>query len=613
MSWRKAVGLFVLLLGTIGTIIGLELASRPLFFPSSAIAMAAVFSLANDGISVETWNIPGSVQGRHGKALDSTIFSLLSAGTLINSQHTQGVPDIVYWVVALSAGAIVLRILLKPSLIVLVQIVLLSFLLRASTWFSAPIIGTDPRLHQALIGYVAHTHELIPVSISYYHHYPVAHVWGAEIMFLGDMDAKAATFLAITGGSIIGIAIIYTLLERLIEGRKGRSRAALFAALFVATVPSHVAKGGLPYTQTLGLGLVPLVLYSVYRSNDVRFRLLAIFSTIPVVFTHNLTPALLFTLLFFISFAGIVSQRMEGQSGEVTNFGISLVFIGLLTTIHYYIVIDYFGLQISRLSTIFLGGQSISGDVSTSLFGSSGAFTIQDPFLHLGSGLYVVAAAFVFVLIDDADSIQHGAIPYRQYAWYAGVGVIFAISGAAIAAGGSEVTFRTLPFLMLVAAIVIGSACDRLATSTIGRLALVVMLLVSPALAVVAAENGVRNPGVSPTNRVQDVTVDMQRDELAAANFATNRRANTRMDAYVHSSMVFKRLGERQVTLQTNEMDIQSRIDSFGSISELTRGSLTNCSSTTLYRERYRSFPGLNPPLNSSAIYDSGSARLYNC
>jgi hypothetical protein len=336
------------------------------------------------------------------------------------------------------------------------------------------------------------------------------------------------------------------------------------------------------------------------------------FSIFTLVITHNFTPALLVTLLLVVTIADEIFGRLVGATSNITNFGGLFVAIGLLATLHYYIVIEYFSLQFSRTRRIFFGRQSISTDISSSQFASTAEFTLLDPLLHLGSGLYVVAAAFVVVLIGVVDAIQDGEPLYRQYAWYAGVGAIFVISGAAIAAGGSELTFRALPFLMTVATLIVGTACGQLDTGVIGRLAIVVILLVSPALAVMAAENGVRNPSVSPTNRVQDVTVDMQSDELAAARFATNRLAQTRMDEYVYSSVIFNRLGKREVGA-LSRTGIQSKILSFGVMSDITRSTLNNCSSATLYRERYQSFPRLKPPQNNSAIYDSDGGRLYVC
>jgi hypothetical protein len=109
------------------------------------------------------------------------------------------------------------------------------------------------------------------------------------------------------------------------------------------------------------------------------------------------------------------------------------------------------------------------------------------------------------------------------------------------------------------------------------------------------------------------VPVDMQSNELAATRFATNRLAKTRMDRYVFSSVVLKSLGEREVDGQTNGGDILSRIDNLGATGDMTRNTLNNCSAATLYRERYRNFPGLTPPQNRSAIYDSGGGRLYIC
>jgi hypothetical protein len=613
VRWGKIVGILALLIGGMGTVLGVELALRPLFYPSLAVSSIAAFTLANDAASVAKWNTTETPDHTLQRLLDTVVFGLLLAGFLIVKQHSRGVPDSVYWIVALSTGAIVLRILLKPSLVVLGQTILLSFLLRVSTWFSAPVIGKDSRLHQALISNIVQTNDLIPASVTYYHYYPVSHITGAEVALIGWVDAKIASFFAFTGASIIGIAIVYFLTERMVGGSARPSQGALFASLFVATAPSHISRSGLPIAQTVGLGLVPLVLYAAYRSNDIRFRLLAVFSTLPLVITHNLTPTLLVTLLLVVTIADEIFKRVGGITGNVPQFKGSLFAIGLLSTFYYYIVIEYFGLQISRASRVFLGGQSIATDVSSSQFASTAHFTLLDPLLHSGSGLYVVASAFVVVLIGEADSIQDGEIPYREYAWYAGAGVIFAVSGAAIAAGGSELTFRALPFLMLVASLVVGSACQKLDTGAIGRLAIVLMLLVSPMLAVVAAENGVRNPSVSPTNRVQDVPVDMQSNELAATRFATNRLAKTRMDRYVFSSVVLKSLGEREVDGQTNGGDILSRIDNLGATGDMTRNTLNNCSAATLYRERYRNFPGLTPPQNRSAIYDSGGGRLYVC
>lgn len=613
MRLGRLVGTLTFLIGALGTVVGLKLAFRPLFYLFVAITFGAVISLATDILDQREYNITKKVNYPLHSLLDIVVFALISSGFLIVIQSTGGAPDIVYWIVALSAGVIVLRILVDPSLLAMVQVILLSFLVRTSTWFSAPVIGRDSRLHQAIIANIVNTNDLIPASVTYYHYYPVSHIIGAEVASISDVDAKIASFIAITGSSIAGIVIMYLLVDRIISDSASPSKSSLLAAMFVATAPSHVQRGALPIAQTFGLGLVPVVLYAAYRSDDIRFRLLAVFSVIPLVITHNLTPALLFTLLLVVTLGTVCIRKVGVESGNVTNFGFVLVAIGLLTTLYYYIIIDYFGMQIFRLHRVFLGGQSISTDITSSRFASSAEFTLKDPLLHLGSGLYIVAAAFVVLVIGAANSIRDGAISSRRYTWYMGVGSVFGVGGAAIALGGSELTFRALPFIMLVATLVVGAAFSQLDNGLVGRVAIVVMLLISPLLGVIAAENGIRNPGVTPTNRVQDVTVDMRSDELVAARFAINRIPKTRVDMYVYTSLIIMSLGQEHFNPLSTGNDLRSRLESIGGITGLSAGSLVDCSSATLYRERYRNFPGLEPPTRNSAIYNSGGARLYLC
>lgn len=102
---------------------------------------------------------------------------------------------------------------------------------------------------------------------------------------------------------------------------------------------------------------------------------------------------------------------------------------------------------------------------------------------------------------------------------------------------------RIRPKFLLIIAPVVGAGFDRFSNRKVSVIAVCLVLLITPALAVVAAEQSHHNPLTPPTNRSpNDYPAHMSTGEVAALEFAEVNSESLTSGRYVTSTTDFREI-----------------------------------------------------------------------
>ncbi|MDL0140928.1 hypothetical protein PNP85_15655, partial [Halobacterium salinarum] len=162
----------------------IELIRYPLFTVAIASFLFAVYDYL-PSITLAKLSPPQE------RAFNSLIFLLIAATGVLGQLGSPGVLDVYYVAVIATAGVLAYRIArdpVRPSLMIS-QIVLFALLLRATLWFSYPVYGAD-RFHFGATGWIVNQGVRVPQSITYYHDFPIAHIFAGIWTMLADLPLK---------------------------------------------------------------------------------------------------------------------------------------------------------------------------------------------------------------------------------------------------------------------------------------------------------------------------------------------------------------------------------------------------------------------------------------
>jgi hypothetical protein len=128
------------------------------------------------------------------------------------------------------------------------------------------------------------------------------------------------------------------------------------------------------------------------------------------------------------------------------------------------------------------------------------------------------------------------------------------------------------------------------------------VLTAFPITTAIAAEYGLRNPGMSPTERSGDVRIHLSDQEAAGVNFIINYEIDSYSDGYP--------AGIAKVKSFNDGWD--GPIESVGPLTDL-EAEKTLQNTPFLYREQLREVTNITYPDDCSTYYDSGGSQIIHC
>ncbi|WP_273837545.1 hypothetical protein [Halococcus sp. PRR34] len=598
------IAAILLLFGSIfGVVAGVRIGIRYIPYISISFGIASIFYiiywLGDD------WR-PRFKYDRGWKMADLGIFVGI-VGLSALSRHSPGVPEAFYWILAVVFLLITLRVLIAPSKRVIIQILLFAVILRGALWQSAPIVRHDPRLHVGISRFILQTGRLLTDPNYYYRDFPVAHVLSATTSIITELPIKQAYFAALGVPAVLGLIAIFAITRRLAPTGH-RLRSALLATAFLAIAAAHVSLSGFPITQTLTLIIHATALVMVVKPNSTRLKVIVVGYIGILLFIHNsavISLTMLFGALLVSRVVTRAIQRHTDSRPAATRSVSSLVvfLVGGVASIEYLYNINYFHTQVRRVLAIFIvGSKTAQGDISGASFGGL-AYTLADPILHIGIGLFITTIGLAFAALVAVKRLRDGGRSELTTVWTPAALGMFGFVGIGIVLAGTGRITRIRPEVLLLIAPVVGVALSRLANRKVGVIAVCLILLATPTLALVAAENSYRNPLTPPTNRApNDYPVHMSASEVAALNFAEQNLQSLSSGSYVTDTYKFR-------NLPSGSLEIVSSFPH----RNITRSDLTSCNASILYRTSYQSYPGVDRPMAQNAVYDSGAASIIHC
>lgn len=536
------------------------------------------------------------------------VFLIFIVGMVAVSMASPGVPTIFHVLLAASSFIALLRIVFAPSLTAVVYLCLLAIVIRSAIWFSAPVIGTDSRLHLGITRYIVEHGQRIIQPAFQYEHYPISHHSGAVSTIVTGVPVEQGFFIGVTIPVALSLVAVVALTQHLSTNATSL-RSGLLAVFFLTVSPTIVGRTGLPHAQSLELVFIPFLLLVLGLADARRMIILFLAFLLPLIFTHKISSAVLAIILaclLIIGRAAAVAHR-RGYINEFTAplnsraTSIALVAIIGITTVEFWHQIDYFDTQISRVLTVYFATGGAGQQIEESAVGATG-IGLADPVLHIGSDLFVIAVFLVVGVCWTLYRALHDDLDFATAVWLPAGVVLFGFVGLSLVVGGTNRVRRIAPAILIFIVPIVGIVADRLSTRRMAVVGVCLLLLSFPLLSVLAVENGYRNDMVSPTERaVDDFPAHMTDSEFAALIFGMNRANQAQSDNYAASTADFQKVGE------------QSNIIDLGHQRKLTEDDIRKCDTPTLYFEKFKRLPGIKPSEKMDQLYSSGTGGIYYC
>ncbi|TKX85365.1 hypothetical protein EXE43_13980 [Halorubrum sp. SS5] len=574
---------------------------RIFFYPTVIIFFAFFTSSLIQRYGKDQAKLISTIDSR---LLDIAILVGIIALVTVSRLQPIGLPISYYLMVTVVVFLLALRILLEPSTVAIIETVLLGVIIRASFWYAAPVIGRDTRLHLGIVRFVNETGSLVPAEVVYYHWYPIAHVLASSLSQITGLSPRVAQLWAITVPSVILLILFVGIVHQVMSRSKTAYIIGVLAILMVVVNPRHITRTGNPVPQSLSMTLLLVVLFLFVQRKDYAKAFILFLLTFVISTTHNFTPLFLITTILLLCFFEQFLSGIKYVSGNLTiSYGPLTGIIGVIITVQYYIIASYFSLQVNRFVDILLLDQSIGQDVQTSTIVASGQLGLIDPLLHLGVDLFVYMFAIVVVGVLALIDSRGDTGDQFDLAWYSMASVMVVVIGGAVFISGSENTGRALGALSLITAPVLGYVVYQTSRIPAGVVFCILLVISFPLLTTVAADQGIRNPGMAQTERENDVQVYLTNEEIAAVDFIIRNGIRARSDAYVAST----------ANLQSLHDGWGGPITSAGQISVLSSGNITASTRPFLFRTYMREYGNLTYPSDCLIFYDSGKAQLVGC
>ncbi|WP_146047394.1 hypothetical protein [Haloferax marisrubri] len=517
--------------------------------------------------------------------------------TIIGRSTAVGVPSIYYATVVVAVSLLGAKLVLSPKWYDIGMIVLFATALRSSYYYSSEVIGRDVRRHYEYAKYIGEFGHIIPESIDYYHYYPISHISAGVTQIISNLPPRPSYFIGVGFGCIVGI-ILMAIVSRKIFRSVGREsmRIGLFSALYLAIAPFHIRWSVILYAQSLTLLFFPLCLWAAFSEGQSK-KLIGIIGAICLSLTHNI-PAVILTvfLLIFIIGSRIETSILNDRPLKVRH---SKVLLSAILVLNFYLwyQIDYLRLQVWRILQI------ATPESATTPSSSESANLFLTPFLHTSMGLLFLGAIFtsmglylVYNYLNEDKQIS--------YSYYLASSIIVAGLGSVLVAAFNTRAIRLVPYIVIVAAPIVGFTLGNISLGRFRNKVLVLLLvLLLPSFVYFSAVTVSHSPGTAPTEERPGLpTSHLSTSQVQTAEFALEyvQPRSITADTYTWRWM------EKQNSLET------SADPSLHSITLLNSSNTVDCKGYYMYYQSHSQF-GINITPDQSVIYDNKYSSIVTC
>ena len=583
---------------------GISSESRMVAYAGAVTALATVtYLVTGRSLPASKGFKPPDVPRQYLKGVDVAIFATIPICLILGRSRPIGLPWEYHLLVTAVATAILIRSVLDPSLVNLLQLLLVATLVRLNVWFSAPVIGKDSRAHADMTAYIVRNGAPIPKAITYNHDFPGGHLLSSAVVFVSGLGIKAALFVALAGSGIVGIVVVYQLTRRLFEERlRSPAIAALIAAFVVTFSLWHRQRSALPITQTLGLLFVPLLLHvTVFRSLNRRTGTLGVLVVATAVISHNTTPIVML-LAFGAYVLGEITIRGARWKNRVRRV-FPVVSVLAFASLVIWTATGYINYHISRFLSVFSASDPVTertgdpgggGAVDTAVVG------FGDPGLYVGFDIFLVGVVFgvlgyvmltVFIRSDETGTLPGELILMA--------GLLLSMVTAGFVVGSGNIG-RVFPVIIVVVAPVFGYGAGLLFEQwPVGTMITLLLVLSFPFVSAIGVSHGITHPGGSPADSTERPGRYLTHSEAAGLDYSRTYPSTVYADFYTYTSVsIDERKGGRKRT----------SIKSLPRTTALNRRVLSSIEGVVLYRPRPPVFT--EPPARYDQVYHSGDARI---
>lgn len=519
-------------------------------------------------------------------------------------------------------GILSVRIFVGPDRVVVLQILCLGVVARATFWFAIPVLGKDVTRMLNSVGHISATGTLMPSAITYYQWFPLSHVLASTALQITGLAPKHGYFTVTSIALVLSLGMVYLVVIYFVD--PGNRTVALFALLFaVAASTFLMRRGALPKAQTVATALIPFILYLTVSAADRRnlIPLLVLFGALVLV--HNFAPMFVtgFAILWLLvarlySAAGMDYLRPNKASLSSRDAAITPIVIGvfLISMIQYLRTSHYLNNRVGQIFAILTfdrniliylanpainkGGGGIQPTVST-LANTAIVFDNFDALLRQAGGFLVQAfimTVATYVLLESLLAKKDDDILARN--WVTVGVVLFAGFSFSLLMSFGGFTRRAADSVALVTAPIAGLLAAEFEASlgTVGR-GLVVAVFVTGAFFAVT------HPGVAITERDPGFEPALTSSETAAFDFLSEYDLAFYSTPYFTGRYYyFTEYGTGQSV--SNTIRLRS-----GDIPGYTiRSAPTD--RPFVYRTYYRSYRGDTIPPGYDTVYSSGDIQV---
>ena len=198
------------------------------------------------------------------------------------------------------------------ALVIMGEMLLASLLLRASAFFVSPYpVGADPWLHADFIGEILRFHSLdVPLTqtAEYYTHYPLMHIFTAEVSWLSGLTVKESMFVC---GAMLAVSLVFGYC--IVREMTKNANIAFLTLLFLSFTDSLIEWSVQVIAMTFGIAIFIMLLYLIvkaHRSKSLRYTALIVFALVVLVWTHTVTALIAAVTLFGLYSGSLLYRRM---------------------------------------------------------------------------------------------------------------------------------------------------------------------------------------------------------------------------------------------------------------------------------------------------------------
>lgn len=353
-----------------------------------------------------------------------------------------------YCFITASSLIIFLQILwtTTPDSFVLLEIIALSGIIRASPYYTFPTIpGSDTNNTHVPTILESIEQGFLYSPGSYYEAFPISHLRVITTMFITDIGLKDGIFLGLYLPTSLGLLFVFLFLRHLYNNKAG-----LLGMLFLAVLAFHIPYGFNRIPQATTVTLLPLFLYLIFRYRE-RYLILLLVTFAAILFSHNST---VWVILFF--FTGFLLMKLlwnvisSKEIDQLSTVPIIFIFIMAIGKFQHIFISDFTHniMRIVRIISYAVGYRTHAVQVGTEPTGPGAGeyifFLFSAPYL-LMAFILTLASLYIF------DNLVVRQRSHFEFIWLIPLGIMWTVGGLLFITGAPHSTkvFAAMSILAL--------------------------------------------------------------------------------------------------------------------------------------------------------------------